>query len=235
MMYQSFFSMPHSIYIFLPLSTAMASLFFSLRSLLSCDLVETTWVIKCGGVDSYPCAYITEVGLGLRGRNYVENLTLDNDGEIYESSLPVPKICHLYDVEEEKWLIDNIWNICKASEFICVVIGAILIIILVLTSCFTFKHAVFSFIGLLELCLSVLNASPLLLLVRSKVCSADKPLCDPMEIYCVDSCQLGKSGYFLITGSIFSLSCSIATLTIPFLQRKKQMKNKVKTNFECQA
>ena len=144
-------------------------------------------------------------------------------GDLDENNSPeMLKMCQWYtgeergwllDSEERGWLLDRTWDISFIINCCSILFGFLSMVVILISSTCSLKIKTFRALALGFGINAILSMSPILILLKSKVCS-DGGVCDDSQTNCVSSCQLSTGSWQVLATSVMWISAMISSCVI---------------------
>lgn len=188
---------------------AMMAFILNFRILASCDMLTTKWSIDCSSSKSESCVYIANIGMGFLAKE-----SIVSDPNSVSSVREMLKVCQWYTNDDREWLWDKFWNVSFYSYILCTIIGAVVCALLTLGSCCLFQKMTSRAISYMFGILAILSTLPFVIYWKSDICSKKTGVCDDTQIYCVDTCEMGRGSWQLFACSFMWISAMVTTWSI---------------------
>lgn len=116
-------------------------------------------------------------------------------------------------------MLDHFWDAALISQIVIIAFALLAMCCIGLTSSYAFKNGIFfKIISMISGICAIANGAPLLLKLTSDICTIEKGICNPSQIFCVSSCFWAGGSLQTLAGSLMWLSTSITTALIPSAQ-----------------
>ncbi len=136
------------------------------------------------------------------------------EGELDENNSPeMLKMCTFYTDQERHWLLDRSFSVSFVINACTMIFGFMSMFVLLMSSTRPLKVDAFRTMSVGFGINAILNMSPLLILLKSNVCT-DRGICDDSQTNCVSGCELSTGSWQVLATSVMWISAMISSWVI---------------------